>query len=316
MRKTFKSQMLSAAVMLVVAAVALTGATYAWFSNIADPSVGTLDLQVAADDSLFISSYDTALASEVTGDKWRASVSQSEINTAQSGVFSGVMKDVSTVGTDAYHDFFRTSGFLSTMKPESYTAATLGSDYVRFTFWVRSSKDASMFLNGGAADPLTSQLSYVVAADSAGTPLNHFAATDTDRQQPQYAIAYTVRIAFVPLVDTSTPGTFEVEDWTGAVIWEPNSDLHLAIDQGGPGGTDVIPTDSAVKTAGPAGTAGVDDGVQPAVDFTGGKLTLGSLLAGRLYRYAVYMWVEGSDPDTVNAVANSYFQAHLRFGAE
>jgi len=44
------------------------------------------------------------------------------------------------------------------------------------------------------------------------------------------------------------------------------------------------------------------------------KIALFNMNSDTMQKFNIYIWVEGSDPDTVNSVAKNTFRTYLKFG--
>ena len=315
MKEALKMQFLTAVSLLLIAAIALTGATYAWFTTVANPTVGTIDLYVKAAEALFLSELPAPAADNMA--HWKALISQDEIVAAQPLAFPDELFNVSTAFTAANHDFFIAEFNADGSAITGYTAAaaTPPLDYAKFSLWAKSSSTGAMTLEKTIANPAS-----VTAIDEGGNEIFYPASVLA-------GIAYTVRIGIVPR-------TGATENWAEAVIWEPNSTAHL----GNPYRLDSPPaakeaTSAAVLAAGAPGTTGTqttyDFGAsntrqisRPAEGTYGAwtcplepdKIQLFYLEADSIRQFNVYIWVEGADKDTLTYVAQSYFRTLLRFG--
>lgn len=311
MKKTLKSQLFAAASLCLVAAVALTGATYAWFTAMANPQVGNLNLYVKASDALFLSAYqDTDKPAIDLKADWKTSIAQTDISGTPVGkwgmqvnAFPDNMYNVSSLFDTDSNSFFKATAFdVSDNHPTAFAASTFttkaNNDYAKFNLWVKSTNNGYLYLDSGSS----------VAFDATKT------LTDSQKK-----IADTVRVGFVPVESDGT-----TEHWADAVIWEPNSKDHLPSTNGGPVGdpTTKLPT-SALKDA--IGTSSAqttfdfqtgDTNIKNTVDVPGynSQIALFDLSADTVQQFHVYIWVEGADGDTVNAVAKSYFNTLLKFG--
>ncbi len=308
MKKTLKSQLIVAITMTLIATVALTSATYAWFTQIANPEVNKIELYVKAGDTLMLSAYDNATTPDInTVADWKAAISQTDIQDpaytvgkwgAQTTAVPANMFNVSTLFNATNSNFGIAIHNALGNTITGYSAATAGTDYSKFSLWVKSTKAGTLKLNTD---------SIVQAIDG------YLGANLIAADAPRYNIRDTVRVGFVPV-------NAGVENWAGAVVWEPNSTEHLATVYGGPGTAVKIPTDAAVKTIGnvdplatPAVTLADLQGAQTTQDF-GANISLFNIAAPETaYNFNVYIWVEGSDADTVNAVAKNYFSTYLKF---
>ena len=185
-KQTLKTQLLSAISMLCIAAVALTGATYAWFTFVANPEITDIDLYVRAAEELYLSPYhhlimDPGLSNYPTSDPyydptlWFATITKDMIatttlpmmgNNAQDKAFPEKMTDVSSVFTTTSiktplpnfpprQEFFgRVLNALG--NPVRYEATDLMTDYgyVQFDLWAKASSDGVVFLDGSALSGL------------------------------------------------------------------------------------------------------------------------------------------------------------------
>lgn len=320
MKKSLKSQLVAAVVMVVIAAVALTSASYAWFTSIANPEVKSIDLYVKAADNLMLSAYDNATTPIINlSADWKATVSQTDISDTvptdnwgkQTTAFPSNaigMLNVSSLFNATNHTFYQAE-FNALGAKTSYATVTQSDNFAKFSLWAKSTQTGYLYLDGAAA------IGSAVTGILPGEPNN--------------SIRKTVRVAFVPV----TGGT---EQWDKSVIWEPNSKDHLAAIYGGTGATGKTAT-SAVNglTLDPADVAtqltfdfqdadtnilAADKtttyGDKPATGNDATKIALLNITKDTSTNFNVYIWVEGADVDTLNAVAKNSFETYLRFGLE
>ena len=322
MKKALRSQLLAAVSMLVVAAIALTGATYAWFTTVANPTVGNIDLYVKASDALYLSELLAPVATNPS--HWQVDVTQGEIVAAQPAAslnpFPAEIFNVSSAFNTASNGFY-TAAFNTAGAITGYTespAADLQRQYVKFSLWAKSSSAGMVTLENIAGE---TPASTVVAIDEVGgTPIGYPANVLA-------GIAYTVRVGIVPR-------TGATENWDDAVIWEPNSTAHLQAPHRGDAPAaaketvlaitgeeiedaaaqttyDFQEDDTNVKNFPIDGAAWPSETPGTKVD---GKIQLFYLSADAPKQFNVYIWVEGADADTINVVAKAYFRTFLRFG--
>ena len=297
MKKTLKSQLIVAITMTLIATVALTSATYAWFTSIANPEVNSINLYVKAADNLMLSAYDnsTTPAVNLVSD-WKSSILQTDIENpayqtgdkwgAQSAAFPANMFNVSTLFTADSNKFYS-----ATFNPLGAINGYVEADqtnYSKFSLWVKSTRTGEVVLK---TTPVT--------GSAVTTPLNNTA--------PKNAIADTVRIGFVPIKN----GT---EDWANASVWEPNYDQHLDASYGGTATAGYNPTTSAVD-----GLTTTSLGTQTTIYTPGADIPIlnidnSTYNVDSAINFDVYIWVEGSDGDAQPAVAKSNFQTYLQFG--
>jgi len=336
MKKTLRSQLLAAVSLLIIAAVALTGATYAWFTAVKNPEVDNIDLTVRALSNLLLSEMENP-NSDTGHSDWKAVVTQANImassRTTNKYAFPTELTNVSslfktntlTVTTDLdSRKFWKIVYDLDGMTKTGYELAvapgvaptTPGTDpvlgdYAKFDLWVISADNGMFYLD------VNNAMSHVKQA-----------LTDTDLAK--YYTDATVRVGFVPqnydIDDTSGVDTFGsainpgattgTENFDHAIIWEPNETKHLPSTFNGVGGTGIEATSEAAY-----GIDSADYETQSTFKLTvegagavDGKMDLFQLAKGRRQLFSVYIWVEGADVDTLNAVANHLFSTRLVFG--
>ena len=310
MKKTLKSQLLAAVSLMLIAAIALTGATYAWFTNVTNPEVRLLDLYVRAADSMFLSEYENPDIGNTT--LWNPSITKTMIDAEQGDAFPDEIFNVSTTLASA-GALTTAEGrfFLKKFNPDGSPVTGAGAhelvpqkdNYVMFDLWVKSTNAGYIYLDASNATDLTTALaettSSVIAINNVGTQIH---------TQPSVSIATTVRVGFVPY---SAVDSYDVADldYAKSVIWEPNAEQHLpnAL-YGGPVGSGALPT-QAVN-----GTTSGDVTGQKTVKILEQIPLFTYNTAETKQRFRVFIWVEGGDPDTVNAVAKNYFRTYLQFG--
>lgn len=328
MKKTLKSQLLAAVAMLLVAVIALSGATYAWFTSVSNAEVTDIDLYVKAGDNLYLSAavysdgaanandagnalnldkadwwfstIEPGASTDTTYDKilpWQPGSLPTELRnvsneflTAASKFWFGKYDE--TTDTFSYLD----NSVLDPVDPESvvdptpFTAADpddVKGDYAKFDLYIKSSNTGVVYLDAGSS------------------------VTTTETVVPRTKIPTTVRVAFQQ--GSSVP-----------VIWEPDAFNHLGtaydgdVDGTAFAGTKAITSLGAVSAADQLtnyfDVAG--SGANASTNYVGdvNKIALFQLAADTATKFTVYIWVEGADADTKNAVAKSWFTTYLKFG--
>jgi hypothetical protein len=139
MNKTKKRALLSAIAMLVVSAVVLSSATFAWFVAGDAANINTISANVATSSSIQVSA---------DKDSWSATLNQSDMEAVPVGIvpdnsFPAMLTAISTPAT-ASMPFFKgellnTKAFTSS----SASAGDIAASLVKFTFWIRSGADAA-----------------------------------------------------------------------------------------------------------------------------------------------------------------------------
>lgn len=309
MEKSLKSKVFSAVAMLIIAVVALTSATYAWFSVTSNPSVGQIDLTVKANDGLMLSAKPTPNLDN--SPDWKTNITQGEIGTLQTITWGNIaLSDISTVPAQLKLGKLFDAELADSGLPKAYvelapTAANV--EYIKFTLWAKGLAGKTVSLIGDIGTntlPAGAANSFVSSIDA----LNGTTIADT----PKNFIGTTIRVGFV--VNDAAKTT---------VIWEPNSTVHVSDTYRNQ--TEIENFDSAQNTVGATkavNAAGALTNVeaQNSVDFiaNGGLINLFTFDdtiedATVMQQFDVYIWVEGADMDTINAVADSFFRTYLKF---
>jgi len=382
-KSALKKNMNSMLSMVIVAAVALSAATYAWFTFVSNPEVRNMDLYVRAAENIYLSPYkDMDQETNFRNDfKWFSTIEMvnaqkfdndgsfdyfNGIQNLQPSAFPAAMADVSSVFTggstgrdffgrvnnnlgnfDRYYNLKEASGTdgeeLFAVDPwAGYSSIANGGNgqifvpqsmnqnkggYAAFDLYVKSSNSGTVYLDGASG------ASSVIAITGLGE-------TDLPDEAKQY-IVNTVRIGF-----------YCEKDHKGnevAVIWEPGAKDHVPVHiHGGTGDNGWKPTYAINSTQ---GSLYDEDGVlivpntgliQNTYDFgspqVAGQTAKNALARGTelplfyvngeydgpwdgdeyksALKFTVYIWIEGADQDTINAVAKSYFNTLLRFGLD
>ncbi|MDD2377689.1 MAG: hypothetical protein PHD10_03920 [Bacilli bacterium] len=307
-----RKKILSAFVMLIITAVALTTATYAWFTENTTVQLAGLDVNVTASNGIQIS------MDAVT---WKASLTLEDIQgtniqyPTHVNQVPGILVPVSSIGEmvsgkmqmfKGAIEFNGLGNQIVTAQPSVETATNVSGDFIVFDVFVQTSQDETIYLLG---------TSDVIAST-------------TDK-----GLKNASRIAFVNIgsVPTgSTPAQAQAITQTGAltpVIWEPNSNFHspAAISNAAQFGeviteSQVLASYSGVRAA----IASGDDillpdanatnnptlfgTVTPTIKTVVGNGTTNSLLSlsgAGVHKVRIYAWVEGQDYDCENNASGS-----------
>lgn len=148
-----KRSLFVATAMLLVAVIACTSATYAWFISNSTASVEALNVGVTADGGILISA---------TGEEgsWKTSLTKQEINEAAKGVIPD--------GLDPY-DFNPTSGTIYAAAIEGNSAtwsaqATTPTKFVAFPIYIKSTTGNCTIKLTGSSMTTTAGGGYVYSA--------------------------------------------------------------------------------------------------------------------------------------------------------
>jgi hypothetical protein len=325
MKGILKSKFVSALIVFVISITVLGSATYAWFTNIINNDVESMNFYVSASDAMMLSALSSPELNSVSD--WTVQLMKSEITSAnrgnQTGAFPEDMNVVSSLFNNEASGFY-TASYSTSGVLNGFININQANNFAKFSLWTKTTRNGFIYLDVG---------SYI----------NALTLTE-----PNNAIANSIRVGFVPVNydenGNAPDGTIPNEAWQYAVIWEPNSTAHLSAIYGGPGGTDKLITNAvknSVAVANPVNTAGLQDAIsqQNTFDFTTGgtnvsganfynsqgqpvvissdeKIALFNMNADTMQRFNVYIWAEGSDQDAVDAVAKSFFRTYIKFGQE
>lgn len=307
-------KILTAFLMLIVTAVTLTTASYAWFSSNTSVSLGDLNVNVTAANGIQVS---------LDAQNWKATLDLSTI-TAQTAATDEVndlyadntnqvpteVSPVSTVGTNGATGIFRMySGEFTEGDSSKLTTALLTDTkgttgkYIAFDLFVKSATDEDIYLNTGSGVTTLGESTGLENAVRVGF-LNK--GTDTTNNA---ATARTLA------GDSDAEGALDGEQ----VIWEPNSNSHTAvvISSG-------VAEDGASLSYSGVKAAGTGLAINSSTSFsevttlktqatiTAGTNKVFAIKAG-ITKIRVYIWLEGQDVDCEdNASLGTGFTTSIR----
>ena len=312
-KKTRKRAMLSSVAMLLVSVVALTTATYAWFSNSSKAQVNSLDVNVASASGIQISLTGT--------DNWKSAISGSEILSASS--FAGTLTPVSTaLGPDAKTgEDNELKFYLGTMADGGNdvitTAATKNSQYLAVDLYVKVTQDCDVYLGSGSSVSDTTTMikgseALRIALVNCGYFENENAVNSPD-----------INASDVPALSDAV------------YLWEPNSSEHVNA------GSDLF-YKTEIAANGNADAKYTYLGIDKEGTITDGKITSDDLLTNGMAKeittaktplakgtsnedckitsiksgitkLRLYVWMEGQDADCVNDIASAAISANICF---
>jgi hypothetical protein len=296
--KTRKNMLRSSVAMLLVSVLALTTATYAWFTNGHGGKVEQITLTAATADGI-----------ELSADaiKWGGTIAYADLTGIDTNQMLGETGDtmdplssagvVSAGALQLYTGTIDDNGFVA-------TAVTDVKDVhcVKFDFYVRNTNasDAELYLD------LTGQSS--VSEDKTST-----------NPRTNTGVEKAVRVAFIDqggqYHGTTISGTAQsdansakgLKEGNSSIVWEPNAG-----------------TSAATKVIGGAFTATSDKIVNGVIDSTVSSLTdlstvkdgyvqIATVGANRISKVTVYIWLEGQDADCTNNATGGKFNVNLVF---
>ena len=282
--------------MLLITVVALTTASYAWFSNNTAVTLAGLEVNVTAAQGIQVSTDAT---------NWKASVSVADITdnayVGNTNQVPSVLTTTSTVGSQSAGNFEMFDGVLAEGGTTTLTATAAPAEadgatgsYVAFDLFLKAATTENIYLNTGSN----------VTASGASVGLE-----------------YALRVGFFDqgTDGTSTPATARaLSSGTSATqkIWEPNALTHTtyALANGATAG--VKSSYYGVKAAGAGLTTTAWGGdavhfatvstITPETDASPFQEIPGNVLfqiTPGITKVRIYIWVEGQDIDCENAVS-------------
>ena len=311
--------------LLVIAIVALTGGTYAWFSNNNTIDVTDLEIGVTPGSSLEIST-------DATKDSWKKVVNLEDIvnadysyGTTRYNSYPTMYRPVSTIGTinNGFSEFFL--GHISKAPTYEYTIAADSVEEVdgengylmSFDLYFKIGKEQNLYLN-----TTESHVNYI--------------KLDTDTNDYQ-GIENAIRLGFVYEGYTSINDSIDniqalkTTNADNIMIWEPNDDAHnqKAIEAAKEfydltiTGTEVldyvgikteIPENLHVplKSTDPTYFESLGTKLMRSSKTPGGEFKMFKIKEG-INKLRVYVWVEGQDVDCENAVSGTSFDIRINF---
>lgn len=342
-KQTMKGRFMTALFMLLVTAVALTSASYAWFTSNTTITLGTLDVTVETGSGIQVS---------LDAENWKASLTTSDIqasanlanSTNQIPNGSSPMNPVSSAGTvdtngfmEMYYGALKTDqgNYILTSTKETDTKGTAGN-YIAFDMYIKSDNANSTPLYLAKSSKVTNTGTNIQNAARVAIINEGFAAFGTDASQIR---------------------ALKKNGGTADFIWEPNANAHAAAaitegnttyqaviteSEGGattvngttilksyPGVKAVIGEDAKVSRGATLTQAGSYLGkVTPNLQTTAGaepkavganvaeNCSQVATLTQGVTKFRVYLWIEGQDIDCENTSSGQTTKFDLIFSQE
>lgn len=283
-------------VMLLITGIALTTASYAWFSASTQAELGDIDVNVTASNGIQISMDAT---------NWKGTLTTEDIKgEAYAGHKNQVpttLTPVSTIGSQSIGNFEMFDGIidesgvealLTTTAADGEKATTTEGHYIAFDLFIKSATKKKISLNAGSA---------VVATNTA----------KPDSPAKDQGLMYSARVAFFNqgTDPTNSPAAaIAKNNGTDAsqIIWEPNANLHTAYNTnlGITGvqetygvkaeGTDLKISEAKTDTDHFAKVTTIQSNVGEVPEDTMFTIDEG------ITKVRVYIWIEGQDIDCEN----------------
>jgi hypothetical protein len=302
MKKSRKNMLRSSAAMLLVSALALTTATYAWFTNGHAGKVDTFSLTAA-------NAYGIELSADAK--KWQGTITETDLtNASTSNHFtdSTAVSPLSSAGTvsSGKMTLYTCTVDSETLAVTSATTDDSNANLIRFDFYVRNSnaEDATLNLDLSAN-----------GASVKGTTADSKKSTGIEK---------AVRVAFIDQGNVTIDSGSDVTTLAGgstALIWEPNSD-----------NLETFAINGTISSGVYLGTKGIVErtynsgsGTYSTPDYLKSQTTTKAAPSGQTYvslvkipknslsKVTVYVWLEGQDVDCTNNTAGGSMDINLIF---
>lgn len=311
-----RKKILTAFLMLIVTAISLTTASYAWFTENTTVTVDSIDVNVSAANGIQVS---------VDAVNWKANISTNDItNNAYAGNTNQLPNQIVPVSTIG--DVDPATGFMKMYKGSIEADATTAHGY-------RLVADQSVEAAGTTGDFIAFDL-FLLTTEATTVYLT--TSSDVVATAANTGLKNAARVAFLYEGNAATGASATAIALKGAanhsaggntnIFWEPNANAHT------PGGiaqannygqttftaTTIVPNYYGIKTDIPANPA-VDYQSQVTTYFgqvtpdiqtvegntaNGEYKTLFNLAAG-INKIRIYGWVEGQDYDCENNASGS-----------
>lgn len=313
MKRSLFKALVPTVAMIMVAVLALSGVTYAWFTTSTKAEIGSFDLNVETADGLLISTrYNTG---------WKSTVSWSEIteangSTTQKNNANIVLKAISTNGavSDTHDIRFFTAAPADDSSMitgvQALTAGPAADGYLKFDLYFWNASPSIKTVNLGETS--------VAARTAEGNTGD--------------GVEKAVRIGFVKQ-GVADMGSSVTNAGTVSAIFEPNAQSHTTagINDYRTGhkltaldnekyeyyGVAAAAEDAAASfgrfNAKAAIYGGSDETDAEPTETLGLADTYFELAPNQVTKVSVYVWLEGQDADCLNDIADSSMTVDLKF---
>jgi hypothetical protein len=310
MKKTRKNMLRSSAAMLLVSALALTTATYAWFTTGNTGKVENLTLTAKTADGIQLS---------VDAQNWKSTITETELtNISTNQMLNKTENDITTYGdvlplssTGAVSDgslvLYQLTQNPDTGYVTTVSGTTGGENVMRFDFYVKNDNSEKAALD---LDFETGNVSTVENKNTKSTK----------------SIQNAVRVAFIKQGEVTINSNgyvtkalqLKTENEVADMIWEPNSTANVttyAINAAIPDNKCKLSDDGVIANSGNA-TSYI--GVQSTFKDTtlADKVTsknIANIGGNSISKFTVYVWFEGQDVDCTNQNSGDAILINLKF---
>lgn len=273
-KQKLKKKFRASLILLLVAVISITTATYAWFSLSNTTVVQDMTVQVATGVSLKASTKASGNMSDYV-----TTITNEMVNTALgSGYELDQLRLWPLTSGDGVRLYTQSSNTVSGAAPVDAKTKS----YLELKLWFMATTDMNVYLNGDNSPAAT-------AATADGTLVSGEVTGNTTTQQN---VAKCTRISFTPMAltggDASSESSYTSEG--KSVIYEPNKNgaTTLTNNAASQGGSTQNTFDKLGNNAGTTTSNGTD----PPVVF--------SLKADTPKLVVVRLWIEGQDPECIN----------------
>ncbi len=298
MKKTFKKRaFISAIAMLIVSAIVLTSATYAWFSMAKRVEVESMELNVTSPEGIQISANTSAFTTKLTVDNIKGT--DETAAGKRFNAYADHMNNVPEMVKPSSTTFSISSGFPKWFEGSINDLGTLdlsaveeiSSGFVAFDIFVKvksqtTVKFGSSTVTCAGNDELPTAMR--IALVNCGTVEEKADASKISLATPKYATLYEVD-ATRHTATATIAGATGVMTTTGA----------QAEGKG-------VPVSTTYKNVG-IGMVFAQMSTRPVTTADNATISV----AGGISRVRVYMWMEGNDVDCANDVAGSTINFNL-----
>lgn len=301
MKKTFKKRaFISAIAMLIVSAIVLTSATYAWFSMAKRVEVESMELNVTSPEGIQISANTSAFTTKLTVDNIKGTD-----ETAGGKRFNAYTGNINNVPTtvkpsssifatyNALPEWF--DGSINDQKKMDISATNeVGGGFVAFDLFIKVKSattvkfgSSSVSCEGNAELPTAMRIALIncgtVQENAEASAIQSVLPTNTDSRKVVYEVDATNHTA-----EAVSHGASGVMSTRGILGTGTNINCDLT-----------FPNIITEKTGGIRATV--------ATTASAAKINV----AAGITRMRVYMWMEGNDVDCANDVAGSTINFNL-----
>lgn len=283
-------------IMLLITGIALTTASYAWFSASTQAVLGDIDVNVTASNGIQIS---------MDAENWKGTLTTEDIKGAaysnNTNQIPTTLTPVSTIGSQSIGKFQMFDGIidesgakplLTTSAADAEKSTTTEGHYIAFDLFVKSAADRDIALNTGSS---------VVATNAA----------EPEKNAVDAGLMYSARVAFFNqgTDGTNTPSA-AIAKATGTsasqVIWEPNANEHTVYATNSLGASGIMSYYGVKAAADNIDISAVSSNSNFAevttVTSNVGEVPTATMFSVKpgITKVRVYIWIEGQDIDCEN----------------